>query len=86
MKPQRMCTVCRERREKEELIRVVRFNDEIIIDYDGKAQGRGAYICKSDECINQAQKRRALERAFSGKVDVSVYEKLLKIAEELNEF
>ena len=77
--------VCRQRREKDELIRVVRVNDEIIIDQSGKAQGRGAYLCKNKECINQAQKRKALERAFSGKVDVSVYDKLVQTAEELNE-
>ena len=61
--------VCRQRREKEELIRVVRIKDEIIIDQRGNAQGRGAYLCKNKECINQAQKRKALERAFSGKID-----------------
>ncbi len=77
--------VCRQRREKDGLIRVVRVNDEIIIDQSGKAQGRGAYLCKNKECINQAQKRKALERAFSGKVDVSVYDKLVQTAEELNE-
>ena len=78
--------VCRQRREKEELIRVVRIKDEIIIDQRGNAQGRGAYLCKNKECINQAQKRKALERAFSGKIDVLVYEKLIQTAEELNEF
>ena len=77
--------VCRQRREKEDLIRVVRVKDEILIDQSGKAQGRGAYLCKNKECINQAQKRKALERAFSGRVDVSVYKKLIKTAEELNE-
>ena len=86
MKPLRMCMVCRQRREKEELIRVVKVKDEIIIDRSGKAQGRGAYLCKNKECINQAQKRKALERAFSGKIDVAVYDKLIQTAEELNEF
>lgn len=74
--------VCRERAEKEQLIRIVKNKDgEIAIDDTYKLPGRGAYICGKKDCIRQAQKRRALERAFSCKVEASVYEELQTIAE-----
>ena len=63
--PQRMCIVCREMKDKRDLIRVVRFKDgEVNIDLSGKANGRGAYLCKSEDCLNQARKKKSLERAF----------------------
>ncbi len=84
MKTQRMCMVCRERAEKELLLRIVRTKQgEIALDSAGCLPGRGAYLCKKSECINQAQKRKALERAFSCKVDPAVYEALQKVAEVL---
>ena len=82
MNPQRMCMVCRERSEKELLLRIVRNKDgEIMLDHDGKLPGRGAYLCKKAECLGQAEKRKALERAFSCKVDKKVYEDLQSAAE-----
>ena len=81
MKPQRMCMVCRERAEKERLLRIVKNkNGDIALDKDGKMPGRGAYLCKKDDCIRQAEKRKALERAFSCKVERSIYEELLALS------
>ena len=77
MKPQRMCVVCREMREKEQLFRVVKNKDGgVFADATFKAQGRGAYVCKSAECIAEAQKRRAFERSFSMRVDSEIYNAL----------
>ncbi len=84
MKPLRMCMVCRKRLDKNELIRIAKNSDgEIVIDIDGKAPGRGAYLCKKVDCVSASQKRKALERAFSRKVEPELYEKLGKIAEVL---
>lgn len=77
MKPLRMCMVCRERREKKDLIRVAYQKDRgAVIDPVGKLPGRGAYVCRRAECIAQAQKRRVLERAFSAAVESGIYEAL----------
>lgn len=84
MKPLRMCMVCRKRREKEALIRVVRRTPEgAAVDLTGKEPGRGAYVCRERACIEQAQQRRVLERAFSGRIDPAVYERLRRETEEL---
>ena len=80
MKPLRMCMVCRNRAEKEALVRMVKRPDgKIALDTEGKMQGRGAYLCKKKECIRAAQKKRALERAFSQKIEPEVYETLWEV-------
>ena len=60
--PQRQCVGCRERKEKRELIRVVRSPEGgISLDFKGKKPGRGAYLCPDLECLKRARKSRALE-------------------------
>ena len=78
----RMCMVCRERREKRDLIRIVKTAESPpAIDPTHKAQGRGMYLCSSAECTGQAQKRRVVERAFSCAVDPGLYEEIRGLGE-----
>lgn len=73
--PMRMCLGCNEMKPKKELIRVVRSPEgDISLDFTGKKSGRGAYICRSSECFNNARKARRLEKSFSCRIDESVYE------------
>ncbi len=81
MIPQRMCVACRTRNDKQNLLRIVKVNDEISVDSYHKIQARGVYLCKNPECVTLAQKKRALERAFSGRVDTEVYQKILKLSD-----
>lgn len=75
--PQRMCTGCGEMKPKRELIRIVKNKEgEVSVDFTGKKPGRGAYICKSKECLEKAVKSRRLERNLSMKFDESIYAKL----------
>ena len=75
--PTRMCVGCREMKPKPELIRVVKTpEDDIKLDGSGKLCGRGAYICKSEECLSKAEKINALGRAFEKSVPSEIYEKL----------
>lgn len=77
--PMRMCVACREMKPKRELVRIVRTpEDEIRADFTGRANGRGAYICKSEACLEKAQKIRALDRALDKKVDEAVFLSLKK--------
>ena len=70
----RMCIVCREHSDKKELLRIVKNKDgQIFVDKTGKANGRGAYICKSKECLNKLKKLRGLNRAFKCEVSDDVY-------------
>lgn len=73
----RMCVGCGEMFDKRSLIRVVKSPEgEISIDLTGKKNGRGAYICNSTECLKKAKKRKSIERAFSMKIDESVYDEM----------
>ncbi len=81
--PMRMCIGCNEMKPKRELIRVVKPKDgEVSLDFTGKAAGRGAYLCKSADCLRMAQKSRRLERSFSCKVAPEVYEVMLDALSE----
>ena len=73
----RMCVVCRERRKKNEFIRVVHNkNEEFLIDKTGKAGGRGAYVCNNRDCLNILQKKRNFNKAFRCNVPNDLYEEL----------
>ncbi len=73
--PMRMCLGCNEMKPKKELMRVVKSAEGLIsLDFTGKKNGRGAYICKSIECFNKARKSHRIEKSFSCRIDDSVYE------------
>ena len=75
--PMRMCVGCREMKEKRELIRIVRSAEgSVSVDLRGKAPGRGAYVCRSEDCLTKAVKQRQLERALETRIDEAVFERL----------
>ena len=75
--PMRQCMGCRERRAKREMIRVVRGTDGTVsLDFSGKVNGRGAYICPQTECLKKAQKSKALERSLEVPIPETVYSRL----------
>lgn len=74
--PLRKCVVCRAERQKDELLRVVRYRGDFFVDVTGKAEGRGAYICKSADCLKQLRKSRRLEKAFHTQVPQDIYDTL----------
>lgn len=74
----RMCLGCNEMKPKKELIRVVKSPEgDISLDFKGKAAGRGAYICRSTECLEKARKARRFEKSFSCRIEESVYEVMM---------
>ena len=77
--PQRQCMGCRERMAKKELIRVVRGTDGTVgLDFSGKLNGRGAYICPKMECRVKARKAKSLERSLEAQIPEEVYDRLEK--------
>ncbi len=75
--PQRQCLGCREMKPKPELLRVVRSPEgEISLDMRGKLPGRGAYVCRSADCLKKAIKSRALDRALEIKIPGEILERL----------
>ncbi|MBQ7224603.1 MAG: YlxR family protein [Clostridia bacterium] len=77
--PQRMCIACKEMHDKSDLIRIVKSAEgQISLDFTGKKNGRGAYVCAKKECIEKVKKGKMLSRAFKMAVDESVYDDLIK--------
>ena len=77
--PQRQCMGCRERKAKRELIRVVRGTDGVVsLDFSGKLNGRGAYLCPNPECLKKAIKAKSLERSLEVPIPQQVYDRLEK--------
>lgn len=79
----RKCVATQEQLPKKELIRVVRTPEkDVQIDLSGKANGRGAYLKKSKEAIDLAQKKKVLSRALNVEVDDAIYDALRTMLDE----
>ena len=71
--PLRMCIACRQLFEKKEMLRVVRGDGKIFLDFTSKASGRGAYVCDNPDCVRKLKKQRLLNKVFSFPVDDEIY-------------
>ena len=76
--PMRTCIACRANNPKRKLIRVVKCGEDIKVDFTGKLNGRGAYVCNDVKCIEKLKKQRLLNRAFSCQVSDEVYDGIVE--------
>ena len=77
--PMRTCIGCGAEKSKKELVRVVRDPEgHLSVDLTGRKNGRGAYICRSTECLKKARKGRRLEKSFSMQIPDEVYDELTR--------
>lgn len=75
--PQRSCMGCNLKKDKKDLIRIVKDQaGNISVDKTGKAPGRGAYLCDSIECFEKAKKTKKLERTLDTAIGEEIYEEL----------
>lgn len=82
--PLRQCIGCGEMKDKKEMMRVLKTAEgEICLDATGKKNGRGAYLCKSMDCLQAAAKNKGLERSFKMGIPKEVYSSLEKEFEHL---
>ncbi len=77
--PMRMCIVTREKLPKNELLRIVKSGDEVLIDLTGKINGKGCYLKKEKEVIEKAIKRKTLDKALGVNVPDKIYEDILNM-------
>ena len=72
--PMRQCMGCNEHKPKGELIRVVRSPEgDISLDFTGRKNGRGAYLCRSVACLRKAAKSRRIDRVLECTVPEAVW-------------
>lgn len=75
--PLRQCVGCREMKAKKEMIRVIRTpEEEVVLDANGKKNGRGAYVCFSLPCLQKARRSKGLERSLKITIPEEIYERL----------
>ena len=75
--PMRMCTGCGEMKPKKELVRVVKSPEgEVSLDLTGRKPGRGAYVCRSADCLKAARRARRFEKAFSCRLPDEVFDRM----------
>lgn len=83
--PMRQCIGCGQMKSKKELLRILKTAEgEITMDVMGRKNGRGAYLCNSEECLQSAFKTKGLERSFQMKIPSEVYERLEKEFKNIN--
>lgn len=75
--PQRTCMGCNNKKDKKDLIRIVKNKEnQISIDKTGKQEGRGAYLCDNIQCLEKVIKSKRLERILDCKISEEIYENL----------
>ena len=66
--PLRRCNGCNEMKPKKELVRVVRSPEgEVSLDLTGRKPGRGAYVCRSADCLKKAISPAALSASSTAR-------------------
>ena len=76
-KPQRTCMGCLKKKDKNDLIRIVKNKqEEVFIDKTGKAEGRGIYICNDANCLEKLIKNKKLEKVLHLDISEDIYENL----------
>lgn len=80
--PLRSCVVTGEKLDKRELLRIVKSKDgEVKVDLTGKMNGRGAYIKRDVKVLEEAIKKKSLERKLECNISNEVYDEIRKILE-----
>ena len=75
--PERTCIGCGQTKPKNDLLRIVKDKENnVFVDLTGKKNGRGAYICASEDCLNKAIKNKRLAKMFEIDINQKIYEDL----------
>lgn len=77
----RRCVACRKTKHQNEMLRLACVGETYLFDYDNRLGGRGAYVCKSEDCIKLTIKKKQFNRAFKSNVPNEIYERLQEYAQ-----
>jgi predicted RNA-binding protein YlxR (DUF448 family) len=83
-RPQRTCIACNKRKDKQELVRLVRTAENCLeVDTSGKKAGRGAYLCPNEECWNTGINGSRLEYSLRTKFSEDDKKRLMELARDI---
>ncbi len=82
----RTCVMCRQKTDKRNLLRIVRTPEgEVKFDSTGKMNGRGAYVCDKEQCIESIKNVKKISSALEITADKQALEQVVvEIKEYLN--
>lgn len=80
----RRCISCKELKNREEMIKITRYENHLIVEPDSKTMGRSAYICKNDECIKKMVKSKGIKRSLKFNNDVIIKQTEEKIIQKFS--
>ncbi len=68
----RRCVTCKKVVDRQHLLKVTKdYQDGIVIE---NGMGRSAYICPNDICLNEAWRRKRLQKALRCQIDPTIIE------------
>ena len=76
--PMRTCVVTHEKLPKKDLLRIVKFENDIKVDPSGKLNGKGCYIKKDINVLEKLKKEKTLDKVFETNIDESIYDEIEK--------
>lgn len=80
--PQRTCVSCGKKADKRELLRIVASKDgSVRIDPTGKANGRGAYVCRGGDCSPRGPVRGRVQHALRLELEQQQWDELIRSIE-----
>ena len=72
----RRCVTCRKVLDRQQLLRVTRdFQNGVVLD---GGMGRSAYLCPNEKCLEEAWKKKKLQKALRCEIQSSVINVLQK--------
>jgi predicted RNA-binding protein YlxR (DUF448 family) len=80
--PERQCVACRTLAPRTGMLRLVRTPEgEVALDESHRRPGRGAYVCRTPQCVRQAAKRGAFQRALRRPVGPELTERIIALGD-----
>ena len=80
----RMCSGCMARRDKTELICVNKFGNNITIGFATlKKEGRSAYLCPNESCMEKSIKKKCFSRFLKCELPTDFYDNLREFVKSL---
>ena len=64
----RMCMGCKERKSKQEFLRIIKVEDNLLVDLSQKQNTRGYYLCPNKNCYNKALKNKSFNKILKKNV------------------
>ncbi len=72
----RRCVSCRKLLDRQKLLKVTRdYQDGVVL---SNGMGRSAYLCPTEACLEEAWRRKRLQKALRCQVPSSIFEVLQK--------